>query len=234
MKTHAARISIIVPVLNEATGLAAFLAPLQVWRAAGHEVILVDGGSTDATCALAAAQVDRVLEAPAGRALQMNAGAAASHGDLLLFLHADTRLPTEAPALLASLCSADWCGWGRFDVRLSGAAPALRVVEYLMNLRSRLSGIATGDQAMFVARTLFDACGGFAPLPLMEDVELSGRLRRRVPPTCLRARVITSSRRWEQDGILRTIVRMWWLRWRYFRGADPALLAADYRAVRDP
>ncbi len=226
-------ISIIVPVLNEARGIEAFLAPLQAWRAAGHEIVLVDGGSLDRTSELAQPQVDQIISAPPGRAHQMNLGAVASRGQLLLFLHADTLLPTAALSCLQHIAHASPGVWGRFDVRLSGAQPLLRVVEALMNVRSRVSGIATGDQAIFVARPLFERVGGYPLLPLMEDVALSARLRREGPPVCLRLRVTTSSRRWETQGILRTIGRMWWLRWRFFWGVDPALLAADYRAVRE-
>lgn len=231
---QAPAISIVVPVLNEAPGIVQFLQPLQAWRSAGHEVVLVDGGSRDRTRELAAPFVNRLLTSAPGRASQMNAGARASRGTLLVFLHADTTLPATAPELLARYLSPAWQRWGRFDVRLSGAHPLFRVVEAMMNLRSRVTGIATGDQAMFVSRALFEDLGGFAPIPLMEDIELSGRLRRRAAPECLRAKVTTSSRRWEQEGVLRTILRMWWLRWQYFRGVDPALLAARYRAVRVP
>ncbi|MGD9602601.1 MAG: TIGR04283 family arsenosugar biosynthesis glycosyltransferase [Gammaproteobacteria bacterium] len=226
-------ISIIVPALNEAAGLARNLAPLQAWRAHGDEVLLVDGGSTDGTPAIAAPSVDAVLASPPGRARQMNAGARASRGHLLLFLHADTTLPSEARALLARFARPDWRGWGRFDVRLSGRHPLLRVVERAMNVRSRVTGIATGDQAIFVSRALFDTVGGYPDQPLMEDVELSARLRARAWPECVRAPVMTSSRRWEVDGIVRTIVRMWWFRWQYFRGADVAALAARYRHTRE-
>ncbi len=226
-------ISIIVPVLNEARGIEAFLAHLQAWRARGHEVVLVDGGSTDHTVALAGPQVDQLLSAPAGRASQMNLGAAASRGQLLLFLHADTLLPSAALPCLQQFARDSLHAWGRFDVRFSGTQPLLRVVAALMNWRSRVSGIATGDQAMFVTRTLFNTVGGYPLQPLMEDIALSARLRRECAPHCLRLSVITSSRRWETQGILRTIGQMWWLRWRYFMGADPALLAAQYHAVRE-
>jgi rSAM/selenodomain-associated transferase 2 len=227
------KISIVVPVLNEASGVVKFLAPLQSWRAQGHEVVLVDGGSTDRTLDLARPLVDQVQISGPGRALQMNTGARASSGNLLLFLHADTYLPSAAYAILMPFAADTWYGWGRFDVRLAGAHPLLRVVETLMNLRSRLTGIATGDQALFISRTLFEQIGGFAPLPLMEDIELSSRLRRLHAPQCLHARVETSARRWVQDGVLRTITRMWWLRWLYFCGVAPATLAARYRAVRE-
>jgi rSAM/selenodomain-associated transferase 2 len=225
-------ISVIVPALDEADGIVTALTRLQAWRQAGHEVLLVDGGSRDDTLARALPLVDRALCTARGRAVQMNLGAAASRGRLLLFLHADTALPPEAMARLAALAAATPRLWGRFDVRLSGRHPLLRVVGTLMNLRSRLTGIATGDQALFVDRVTFDAAGGYPEIPLMEDIALSARLRARLAPHCLRERVVTSSRRWEQDGILRTILRMWWLRWQYSRGIDPAVLAARYRDVR--
>lgn len=228
-----ARFSIVVPVLNEARGIAAFLASLQAWRTQGHEVVLVDGGSTDRTVELAQPYVDQLIVSAPGRAHQMNQGAAVSRGQVLIFLHADTLLPRAAMSHLQQIAHESPRSWGRFDVRLSGTHWLLRVVESLMNLRSRLSGIATGDQAIFVARETFEAIGGFPPLPLMEDIALSARLRRLHRPHCLRLRVTTSSRRWEQAGILRTIVRMWWIRWRYFWGVDAARLAAHYRAVRE-
>ena len=223
------RISIIVPALNEAAGIREALAPLQPLRARGHEVVVVDGGSTDGTPALAAPLADRVLASGRGRAVQQNAGAAAASGDVLLFLHADTRLPDGADALVLGGLRRTGRGWGRFDVRLSGRHPLLRVVERMIGMRSRLSGIATGDQAIFVRREWFQRVGGFPPLPLMEDVAITRALKRLGPPLCLRARVTTSSRRWEERGVARTVVLMWRLRWAYSRGADPAELARRYR-----
>ena len=185
---------------------------------------MVDGGSDDGTPQLAAGLCDRLLDAPRGRALQMNAGARAARGDALLFLHADTRLPPEADrAVLESLRSR---AWGRFDVRIEGRHPLLGVVGRLMNLRSRLTGIATGDQAIFVRR---DAFAGYPEIALMEDVALCKALKRRGPPACLRLRVTTSGRRWETRGVVRTILLMWRLRLAYALGADPARLAERYR-----
>lgn len=223
------RISIIVPALNEAAGIREALAPLQPLRARGHEIIVVDGGSTDGTPALAAPLADRVVASARGRAVQQNAGAAAAAGDVLLFLHADTTLPYDADALVLGGLRRTGRGWGRFDVRLSGHHPLLRVVERMIGLRSRLSGIATGDQAIFVRREWFRRAGGFPAIPLMEDVAITRALKRLGPPLCLRARATTSSRRWEERGIVRTIVLMWRLRWAYARGADPAELARRYR-----
>ena len=227
---HAAeRMSIIIPALDEAAGIRDTLAPLQALRARGHEVVVVDGGSTDGTPELARALADQVIVSDRGRARQQNAGAAAAAGDVLLFLHADTRLPAGADALVLDGLRAAGRGWGRFDVRLSGAHPMLRVVERMMAVRSRLTGIATGDQAIFVRRDWFARAGGFPDIPLMEDVALSGTLRGMGRPLCLRARVVTSSRRWEQRGVWRTIWLMWRLRLEFALGADPARLADRYR-----
>lgn len=228
------RFSLVIPALNEAADIEATLSNLVSWREAGDEILLVDGGSRDATVALAQPFVTRVIAAPRGRARQMNAGARESTGDCLIFLHADTRLPAGARDALIQVLNTHGAPWGRFDVRLSGSHRLLRVVEWMMNWRSRLSGIATGDQAMFIARGLFDAVGGFPDQALMEDIELSARLRRHAPPCCLRLRVITSSRRWETQGVMRTIFRMWQLRLRYFLGADPAALARAYAGKQRP
>jgi rSAM/selenodomain-associated transferase 2 len=207
--------------LNEARGIRAALEALAPLRSRGHEVIVVDGGSSDRTPELAAGLCDRVLSAPRGRAPQMNAGARAASGDVLLFLHADTRLPPRAEALIPNSSV-----WGRFDVQIEGRHPLLKVVAWGMNLRSRLTGIATGDQAIFVRR---DAFPGFPEIALMEDVALSKLLKRRAAPACLRARVVTSGRRWEARGVLRTIVLMWRLRLLYFLGASPERLARRYQ-----
>jgi rSAM/selenodomain-associated transferase 2 len=218
-----ARLSIVVPALNEAAGIGAALAALAPLRARGHEVIVVDGGSDDATAALAAPACDRVLAAPRGRALQMNAGARAARGSALVFLHADTRLPERADELIAQALRAS--AWGRFDVRIEGRHRLLGLVAWAMNLRSRLTGIATGDQAIFVRREAFP---GFAEIPLMEDVAFSRTMRGRGAPACLRARVATSGRRWERHGVLRTVWLMWRLRLLYFLGASPHELARRY------
>ena len=226
------RLSIIVPALDEAAGIAATLERLRPLRAVGHEVLVVDGGSADATAAVAAPLADRVLEAPRGRASQMNAGAAAASGDVLVFLHADTRLPAGADRLILDGLAARGRLWGRFDVRIEGTHPLLGVVAWLMNRRSRWTGIATGDQAMFARRDAFAAVGGFPPLALMEDVALSARLKRLGRPLCIRARVVTSGRRWERHGVVRTILLIWWLRLRYFLGASPERLAQAYYGAR--
>lgn len=222
------RLSIIVPVLDEARGIAASLAALVPLRARGHEVIAVDGGSGDNTLALCTGRADAVIEAPRGRARQMNAGAAQARGDVLVFLHADTTLPEQADACIARALMGV-AQWGRFDVKIEGASAMFPLIAALMNARSRWTGIATGDQAMFVRRELFQRVGGFPDQPLMEDVELSRCLRAVSRPRCLHERVVTSGRRWEQGGVWHTIVLMWQLRWRYWLGASPEALAKAYR-----
>jgi rSAM/selenodomain-associated transferase 2 len=223
------RLSIIVPMLDEAPGIAATLRAL---RPLAAEIIAVDGGSSDDTVAVATLHADRVLVAPRGRARQMNAGAAAATGEVLLFLHADTELPPGGERLVFAAID-EGAVWGRFDVRIAGRSRWLPVVAALMNLRSRLTGIATGDQAIFVRRDAFVAVGGFPEQPLMEDIALSARLGRIGRPACLRARVITSGRRWEAGGVWHTILLMWSLRLRYFLGAPPERLARDYRHARE-
>lgn len=225
-------ISIVVPVLNEAATIRHTLSLLAPWRARGCEVLVVDGGSEDGTPELARELADAVFSSPAGRALQMNTGAAAARGRLLVFLHADTHLPSAALPLLEAIACDPEPAWGRFDVRLDAPQRLLRVVEWLMNLRSRLTGMATGDQAMFVTRELWTQVGGFPSLPLMEDLALSSALKRHVPPRCLRVRVTTSARRWLEGGVCRTIVLMWALRLGWWLGVAPARLAAWYRQVR--
>ncbi len=221
------KLSIIIPALNEAEGITASLRALQPLRARGHEVILADGGSVDDTVNAARGLVDRVLVSTPGRAAQMNLGANAATGNVLLFLHADTRLPEVADVLIETALKGGE-GWGRFDVRLTGSSLAFRVIEFCMNLRSRVTGVATGDQAIFVSTSLFNSMGGFADLPLMEDIEFSKRMRRISAPCCLHDRAITSSRRWESGGIVRTVLKMWKLRLRYALGADAERLVRDY------
>ena len=224
-------LSIIVPTLNEADGIVANLTALQPLRRRGSEVIVVDGGSADDTRRLAQPLADRVIAARRGRAVQMNAGARYARGDVLLFLHADTRLPVSADSLLAEQLTDERWVWGRFDVVIEGTHPLLRLVAWSMNRRSRLTGIVTGDQALFVRREVFAQVGGFPELPLMEDIALSRRLKCLGRPLCLSERVITSGRRWEQRGVLRTIVLMWRLRAWYWLGADPSRLAKTYTAA---
>lgn len=222
------RLSIIIPTLDEAPLIVATLEFLGDLRRRGHEVIVADGGSSDATAALAQGLADRIVCAPAGRAEQMNAGARAAAGDVLLFLHADSRLPGEADRLILQGLAAGGRAWGRFDVQIAGPHPMLRLVERMMNLRSRLTRICTGDQGIFVRRETFEAVGGYPRQELMEDIAISRRLRRLSAPLCLRERCLTSARRWETHGVLRTIVLMWWLRLQYAFGAAPARLARAY------
>lgn len=229
MSPAAPRISIIVPMLDEAAGLPVALAALRAERDAGCELILVDGGSSDASVAIASAAGVPPIIGPRGRARQMNAGAADSRAPVLLFLHADTRLPAGAAGLIEKALASGRHRWGRFDVRIDGRPRMLRVIARMMNLRSRLTGIATGDQAIFVTRTAFTAVGGFPDQPLMEDIELSRRLLALSRPACIRTPVITSGRRWEQRGLWRTVALMWRLRWAYWRGVPAAELAAHYR-----
>jgi rSAM/selenodomain-associated transferase 2 len=222
------KLSIIIPVLNEGERIAALLDGLAGMRALGTEVIVVDGGSRDATIQRARLRADQVISAPRGRAVQMNAGSAKATGDMLLFLHADTQLPRHADHVVLSGLERSSRAWGRFDVKIEGQHPLLLVVGFLMNLRSRLTGIATGDQAIFARRDAFQAAGGFPEIPLMEDIALCKRLKRISRPLCISEHVVTSGRRWEQNGVLATMMLMWRLRFAYFFGADPKELARQY------
>ena len=225
-------LSIIIPVLNEQETIGHSLAALKPLRQRGVEVIVVDGGSTDTTLALARPLANLTLSAPLGRACQMNAGARRAQGEHFLFLHSDTALPEQAVELIAGALNQGERMWGRFDVRFDSRLRILRVVSFMMNRRSRWTGIATGDQAMFVQRRAFERVGGFPEIALMEDVALSKSLKRLSPPVCLRARVTTSGRRWEKNGALRTIFLMWRLRAAFFLNADPSRLAERYRHAR--
>jgi rSAM/selenodomain-associated transferase 2 len=221
-------LSVIIPVLDEGEAIAATLDSLANLRALGVEVIVVDGGSRDATVQRARMRANRVISAPRGRASQMNAGAERASWDVLLFLHADARLPPDAEHVVINGLERSGRAWGRFDVKIEGSHPLLVLVGWFMNLRSRLTGIATGDQAMFVTRAVFREVGGFPAIALMEDIALSKRLKRVSRPLCLRARVAISGRRWEKHGIVRTVLLMWRLRLRYFFGTDPTELAQQY------
>jgi rSAM/selenodomain-associated transferase 2 len=228
-------LSIIIPTLNEANGIVDALTALSQLRADGVEVIVADGGSQDRTAELARPRCDKIVEAPRGRGAQMNAGAHAATGEVLLFLHADTRLPEGADRLVAEGLARSTRAWGWFDVVISGRSGLLPVIGWLMNWRSRLTGIATGDQAIFVETRAFAQAGRFPDVPLMEDIILSRRLRQISAPLCLSARVTTSGRRWDEHGPLRTILLMWRLRAAHFLGADPHTLAQAYGYVpREP
>jgi rSAM/selenodomain-associated transferase 2 len=223
-----AMISVIIPVLNEAPRIRRMLRELQALQRAGDEIIVVDGGSSDDTAALARGLADSVEIAPRGRALQMNAGAAVARGDILLFLHADTKLPLSAFASIESSLRNSALHWGRFDVRLESRQPLIRAVAFLMNWRSRLTGIVTGDQAIFVRRTTFERIGGYPEIALMEDIALSKALKTESWPVRITVPVRASARKWKSGGVWRTIFLMLRLRLAYFFGADPARLASLY------
>jgi rSAM/selenodomain-associated transferase 2 len=224
-------LSIIVPVLNEQATIVATLTQLAPLRMRGVEVIVVDGGSADDSIGEARGHADQVMSSPRGRGAQMNAGAHAARGDVLLFLHVDTRLPAGVDSIVLEGLARSRRLWGRFDVAISGRSALLPLVAALMNARSRLSGIATGDQAMFVRRDAFLKVGGFPDTALMEDIGLSRRLKRLSRPLCLGARAVTSGRRWDNAGALRTILLMWRLRFAFFLGANPTALARRYGYV---
>ncbi|OLF39263.1 TIGR04283 family arsenosugar biosynthesis glycosyltransferase [Psychrobacter sp. Cmf 22.2] len=223
-------ISIIIPILNEADNLSRLFAHLTGLTPPPQQVILVDGGSIDGSFALAQylikdlrvvqqSAIDwQVLASSAGRALQMNRGATLATGDVLLFLHADTQLPNHAMTEIMSVVIR--AEWGRFDVRLDSSECMLKLVSKMINWRSRLTGIATGDQAIFVKRDWFEQIGGYPNQALMEDVEISKRLKTIGKPACLTSQVITSARRWQQHGTWRTILLMWQLRFDYWRGVS--------------
>jgi len=222
------KISIIMPVLNEAPAIAQTLIALQPLREAGHEVIVVDGGSDDDTITVANPYADKIIQGPRGRSRQMNAGVKLASGEILLFLHGDTFLPGRADRLIIEGMKRKGRRWGCFDVKLSGKHSLLRIIEFLMNWRSQLSGIATGDQAIFIKRDLFEKIGGFPEIDLMEDIALCKVLKRFGRPLCLHQSVLTSSRRWEEKGLIRTVFLMWFLRLAYFFKVNPSRLAKLY------
>lgn len=231
MHVIAPTLSIIIPVLNEASGIVACLKPLQSWRAQGVELIVVDGGSDDDTMSLARDYADKVFVSERGRARQMNAGSVAAAGQYLLFLHADTQLPLQkSDALLEDFESltVQKAAWGFFPVRLSGKRLPFRIIERAISLRSRITSVATGDQALFVSRSLWHEIGGFVDMPLMEDVALSKQLRHHAKPVVMPKAVVTDSRRWESRGIAKTVLLMWSLRLLYFLGFSPQRLAPWY------
>lgn len=221
------KLSIIIPALNERACIVDTLLKLQPLRQRGHELILVDGGSDDATPDAAGPFVDRVYCTGAGRARQMNLGASHSEGEILFFLHADTCVPCDVDRLIINAIGSQ-SGWGHFDIALSGRHPLLRIIEVGMNLRARLTGIATGDQGLFVSRDWFCSVDGFPNQPLMEDITLSQSLKRFAPPVCLNHRLTTSSRRWERYGVVRTMLKMWYLRAAYYLGVPAERLVKQY------
>ncbi len=220
------RFSIIIPTLNESSNLCYALEQLldSIECLSEVEIMISDGGSSDDTIQLATQYPVKLINAAKGRARQMNAGAQHSTGDWLVFLHADTRLPDNWMALIARTEST----WGRFDIRLSGSHWMLRIIEKAINLRSRKTSIATGDQALFFQRDFFNQLGGFPDIPLMEDIAMSSQARKISTPACIRQVAITSSRRWEQNGILRTILLMWMIRFAYWLGVKPDTLRRIY------
>ena len=220
-------VSIIVPTFNEADSIAATLKPLQLFRLYGGEVIVADGGSTDNTREVCKSLADHWIDADKGRARQMNAGAKVATRKLLLFLHADTVLPNNHIHLLRVLVES-YAPWGRFDVRLSGDRKMFRVIEFMMNWRSRITGIATGDQGIFVSEKTFHKVGGFPDQPLMEDIELSATLKKLAKPFCIGDPLTTSSRRWEKNGVWKTIFLMWSVRIKYRLGVGAEKLHKQY------
>jgi len=220
-------LAIIVPVLNETESLPQLLSKLTPFHQRGVEIILVDGGSIDESVSIIRGSPFKLVISEKGRARQMNAGAQASTADNLLFLHADTRLPDNADTLVAS--SLLTAHWGRFDVHISGCHPYLTIIAFMMNKRSRLTGIATGDQAIFMRRSSYELAMGFPEQRLMEDIEMSKKLKQLGRPVCLDEKVKTSGRRWEKGGVWRTIFLMWRLRFSYWLGAEPDALAERYR-----
>lgn len=220
-------LSIIIPLLNEAALVQPALQALQGLRSAGVELIVVDGGSDDQSMALAAGLADKILQVDRGRARQMNAGAAQARGNTLLFLHIDTRLNLSVDQI-APLFQQNPASWGFFPVQLSGRHKLLRVIERAMNLRSKLTAIATGDQCLYIQRSLFAQLEGFPDIALMEDIALCKRLRKHCRPGVMPVSVVTSSRKWERQGIVKTVCLMWRLRLAYFLGAKPGQLAKSY------
>lgn len=226
------RLSLVIPVIDEATNLQALLLSLQALRQKGHEIIVVDGGSRDNSVSIAKELADSCIPSISGRARQMNVGASQAKGDVLLFIHADSRLPVTVDSDTRA-CIEQGAAWGRFDISINSPSAMLKLVSFMMNIRSAFTGIVTGDQCLFVKRDLFDSLGGYADIPLMEDIELSSRLKKISPPACISNRVCTSARRWKKNGILRTILSMWRNRLRYWAGVSAEILADEYYPDRD-
>ncbi len=227
MKSEAYKISIIIPTLNEQDSIINCLNQLQLLRQLGHEVVLVDGGSNDNTVLLSNSLCDKIITSEKSRAMQMNAGARLASGHCFLFLHADTVLPDNIHELISKIHDIE-NKWGRFDIRLSGHHWLFRVIENCMNIRSSLTGVVTGDQALFVGRELFYKVGAYPEIALMEDIAISSRLLNYSRPVCIAETVTSSSRRWEKNGIIKTIIKMWSLRLLYFFRYDTNRLARLY------
>jgi rSAM/selenodomain-associated transferase 2 len=225
------KLSVIVPMLNECATIAGTLNTVRR-GAPDAEIVVVDGGSSDPSVAIARPLCDALISARRGRARQMNAGARASHGDVLVFVHADTIVPRSFARDIALPLSNPAVVGGRFDVQLDATALPYRIIGAMISLRSRISRTGTGDQAIFVRRDVFDRLGGFPDLDLCEDLEFTRRLKRAGPVACLRARVITSARRWNRDGVVRTVMRMWLIRAMYLVGVPPARLKRMYADTR--
>lgn len=220
-------VSIIIPVLNEENSIKELLQQLQAYRQQGHEVIVVDGGSHDNTRSVADSLSDKVITSEAGRALQMNNGATQSRHEILWFLHADTIIPENAIEQIQQVLNKS--DWGRFNVKLSGSHILFRIIETMMNIRSCIFGIATGDQGIFVKRKIFESINGYSNIPLMEDIDLSKKLKNRSKPVCLKESLTTSSRRWQENGILATVFLMWKLRFLYWFGVSADKLVVQYK-----
>lgn len=220
-------ISIIIPVLNEEYSINELLQQLQDFRKQGHEVIIVDGGSSDNTVSISNLLADNVIKSESGRALQMNKGVEFSNNDILWFLHADTLITENAvDKILQALNKKDW---GRFNIKLSGSSFLFRIIEKMINFRSCVFGIATGDQGIFIKRKVFDSVKGYSNIPLMEDIDLSQKLKKLSRSVCIKETLTTSSRRWEQKGILSTVFLMWRLRFLYWLGVSADKLASQYK-----
>jgi len=222
------KLSVVIPTLNESDQIEQSLNNLQPLRHRGHEIIVVDGGSIDNTVSLASPLCDRIIQSERSRSIQMNTGAAIASGQCILFLHADTVLPEDVPDLFSRMkCIEN--KWGRFDIKLSGRAWLFRIIEKCMNIRSRLTGIATGDQVIFVGKELFSKVNGFPEIALMEDIAISKLLMNFSKPVFITEKVVSSSRRWKENGIIKTIIKMWIIRLLYYFQYDTNRLAKFYR-----
>ena len=224
------KISIIIPILNEASRIPQLTEELKKLDQRSCEIIIVDGGSKDNSVEIAEHAGFKVEKTICGRAHQMNTGAIFATGSVLLFLHADTQIPENVDLLVKKIFSDNpsFC-WGYFRVRISGYSKVLLIVGFMMNLRAYLTSIVTGDQVIFVKKKNFFKVGCFPEQLLMEDIELAKKLRGLSPPGCINDHVITSGRRWELHGVWRTIFLMWRLRWDYWRGIPPDKLAEKYQ-----